>query len=56
LVNELHNDIRLNSKIYEYLEKDESHVYHVDFKNADAKLEFDSYVLTMATFTGDLDL
>lgn len=38
------------------MEKDESYSYHVSFKNPEGKLEYDSYVLTIATFTGDLNL
>lgn len=56
LVNDLHSDVRLNSKAYEYLEKDETYNYHLNFKNADGKLDHDTYVLTIATFTGDINL
>jgi hypothetical protein len=56
LVNDLHHDLKLNSKIYEYLEKGESYAYHVAFNSDSGKLEYDNYVLTIAGFTGELNL
>lgn len=56
LINKTHNDLVINNKIYEYLEKGESYDYHFDFKNKDGKLDYDTYALTLAMFTGDLSV
>jgi hypothetical protein len=56
VVNRTHGDIALNSKIYEYLEQDESYTYHLDFKSFLGQYAHDLYVFTLAIFTGDFEI
>ena len=55
LVNTTHNDLKLNDKIYEYLEKGERYMYHMTFKNTNGNYSFEHYVFRVAIFTGELD-
>jgi len=56
LFNKTHRDLVINSKIDEYLQKDEKYSYHITFKDQKGGYPFESYALRFAIFSGDLDV
>jgi hypothetical protein len=56
LVNKTHNDLAIDTKIYEYLEKNEDQEYHISYANNNGQIAYDSFVFRVAIFTGDLSL
>jgi hypothetical protein len=52
--NKTYNKIAINSRTYEYLDSNNTHDYHVDFKGNE--VEYEQYVFRVAIFNGDINL
>lgn len=54
--NQTHSDLPIDTKIYEYLEKSERYLYHLQFKDKEGKYFYETYVFRTSIFNGDLDI
>ncbi len=54
LNNKTHDDLTINSKTYDYLNKGDNYTYHIDFKDKQGNNYNDYYIIRASIFTGDL--
>jgi hypothetical protein len=54
--NKTHDDLKINTKTYDYLNKGDHYMYHINFKDREGTYYNDYFILRTSIFSGNLNL